>query len=70
LEKIAESYTESLKARRRWTELTANDVFIKHLVPLNFCWEYPIFASISKMYFPKHFRTCMLFERGSTAVRI
>jgi hypothetical protein len=34
-----------------WTVLTSDDALNEHLLTLYFCWEYPIFASLSKQHF-------------------
>jgi len=42
---------------RNWTSVTTNLEVIEHLLSLYFCWEYPIFASLSKRHFLDDFRT-------------
>jgi hypothetical protein len=39
----------------RWTEVPLGDIFIEHLLLLYFCWEYPIFSSLSKRHFAEDF---------------
>ena len=40
-----------------WTTLTTDRDYIVHLLSLYFCWEYPIFASLSKARFLEDFRS-------------
>ena len=40
-----------------WTKVTADQGFVNHLLALYFCWEYPIFASFSKLHFLHDFRS-------------
>ncbi|TAQ84972.1 hypothetical protein B7494_g6707 [Chlorociboria aeruginascens] len=40
-----------------WTTVTNDEAFIEHLMTLYFCWEYPIFASLSKEHFLEAFKT-------------
>jgi hypothetical protein len=40
-----------------WTLVTSDDALVDHLLALYFCWEYPIFASLSKHHFLADFRT-------------
>ena len=40
----------------RWTRVTEDNAFIEHLLSLYFCWEYPIFASLSETHFLEDFR--------------
>lgn len=40
-----------------WTRATNNDSLVQHLISLYFCWEYPIFASLSKEHFLLDFHT-------------
>lgn len=40
-----------------WTVVTSDHALIKHLLTLYFCWEYPIFASVSKEHFLADFNT-------------
>jgi hypothetical protein len=40
-----------------WTTVTRDSALIDHLMSLYFCWEYPIFASLSKPYFLEDFRS-------------
>lgn len=39
-----------------WTTVTGNREVVEHLLALYFCWEYPIFASMSKQHFLEDFR--------------
>ena len=39
-----------------WTTVTSDIEVVKHLLALYFCWEYPIFASLSKEHFLEDFR--------------
>jgi len=39
-----------------WTQVTSDGEFVKHLMALYFCWEYPTFASLSKEHFISDFR--------------
>jgi hypothetical protein len=39
-----------------WTTITNNINLILHLLAVYFCWEYPIFAPLSKKHFLKDFR--------------
>src|SRR5450432_4348178 len=39
-----------------WTSLTSDSEMVEHLLSLYFCWEYPIFASLSKRHFLEDFR--------------
>lgn len=34
-----------------WTEMTMDTTLIDHLISLYFCWEYPIFATLSRQHF-------------------
>ncbi|KAI1625202.1 fungal-specific transcription factor domain-containing protein [Exophiala viscosa] len=34
-----------------WTSATDNDNLVQHLLSLYFCWEYPVFASLSREHF-------------------
>lgn len=47
----------SFKEGRRWTEVPLTDTVIEHLLLLYFCWEYPIFSSLSKHHFARDFNT-------------
>ncbi|KAL3417145.1 fungal specific transcription factor [Phlyctema vagabunda] len=40
-----------------WTSITADTEFVKHLMTLYFCWEYPTFASLSKEHFLDDFKS-------------
>jgi hypothetical protein len=39
-----------------WTAITNNINLILHLLALYFCWEYPVFAPLSKKHFLQDFR--------------
>ena len=39
-----------------WTNVIADQDFVNHLLSLYFCWEYPTFASFSKVHFLHDFR--------------
>ncbi|POS83322.1 hypothetical protein EPUL_004722 [Erysiphe pulchra] len=39
-----------------WTILSSDETWINHLIMLYFCWEYPIFAPLSKDHFLKDFK--------------
>ncbi|QPC59847.1 hypothetical protein HYE67_002078 [Fusarium culmorum] len=41
---------------KTWTTITNDINLILHLLALYFCWEYPIFASLSKEHFLRDFR--------------
>jgi hypothetical protein len=40
-----------------WTAVTTDGALIEHLMSLYFCWEYPIFASLSRQHFLADFRS-------------
>jgi hypothetical protein len=40
-----------------WTAVTTDEALIEHLMSLYFCWEYPIFASLSRQHFLADFRS-------------
>jgi hypothetical protein len=40
-----------------WTEVTSDKGLIEHLFTLYFCWEYPIFLTLSKEHFLSDFQT-------------
>jgi hypothetical protein len=40
----------------QWTTVTSDRELVEHLLALYFCWEYPIFATLSKKHFMKDFR--------------
>lgn len=42
---------DSIQGGEPWTEMTSDTAFIDHLVSLYFCWEYPIFATLSRQHF-------------------
>ncbi|CAI6100626.1 unnamed protein product, partial [Clonostachys chloroleuca] len=48
--------SEVVVSASTWTSLTKENGYIQHLLSLYFCWEYPIFASLSKDHFIKDFR--------------
>ncbi|RDW56823.1 hypothetical protein BP5796_12890 [Coleophoma crateriformis] len=39
-----------------WTTVTSDGELVEHLLALYFCWEYPIFATVSKEHFMEDFR--------------
>jgi hypothetical protein len=39
-----------------WTTVTSDGDLVEHLLALYFCWEYPIFATVSKEHFMEDFR--------------
>jgi hypothetical protein len=39
-----------------WTTVTSDEALVEHLLALYFCWEYPIFATVSKEHFMEDFR--------------
>ena len=39
-----------------WTTVTRDRDLVEHLLALYFCWEYPVFASLSKEHFLEDFR--------------
>lgn len=41
---------------RRWTNVTSDVKLVEHLLSLYFCWEYPIFTSLSKEHFIEDFQ--------------
>jgi len=44
------------ESKEPWTTVTSDRALIEHLLALYFCWEYPIFATISKEHFMHDFR--------------
>jgi Fungal specific transcription factor domain len=40
----------------RWTAVTEDKTLIEHLMALYFCWEYPIYAGLSRPYFLADFK--------------
>jgi hypothetical protein len=42
--------------REQWTTVTSDRELVEHLLALYFCWEYPVFATLSKNHFMKDFR--------------
>lgn len=40
---------------KTWTRVTDDNDLVHHLLALYFCWEYPIFAPLSKTHFLRHF---------------
>ncbi|RKF59746.1 Nitrogen assimilation transcription factor nirA [Erysiphe neolycopersici] len=47
---------EILNQSTGWTTLSSDKTWINHLLMLYFCWEYPIFAPLSKDHFLKDFK--------------
>ena len=47
--------SEMLVPASVWTSVTTDAWMVQRLLALYFCWEYPIFASLSKDYFVKDF---------------
>jgi hypothetical protein len=39
-----------------WTTVTSDQALVEHLLALYFCWEYPIFATVSQEHFMQDFR--------------
>ena len=39
-----------------WTTVTSDGALVEHLLALYFCWEYPIFATVSKEHFMEDYR--------------
>ena len=39
-----------------WTRAMSDDVLIEHFLSLYFCWEYPIFATLSRQHFLADYR--------------
>ena len=54
-ETLGTSKIDEFKRGSRWTELSLDNEFIEHLLLLYFCWEYPIFSSLSKRHFVDDF---------------
>ena len=54
---LDEAELDSFKHGSRWTELGLSDTVVEHLLLLFFCWEYPIFSSLSKRHFVQDFNT-------------
>ena len=42
-------------SREAWTDISSDTVLIHHLLALYFCWEHPVFASLSKKQFMDDF---------------
>lgn len=40
----------------RWTEVTSDNALVEHLFTLYFCWEYPVFLTLSKEHFLADFQ--------------
>lgn len=38
-----------------WTDISSDIILIRHLLALYFCWEYPVFASLSREHFMDDF---------------
>jgi hypothetical protein len=47
--------SEMLVPASAWTTITSDDSVVQRLLDLYFCWEYPVFASLSKEHFIKDF---------------
>jgi hypothetical protein len=47
----------SFKHGSRWTDVPLSDTVIEQLLLLYFCWEYPIFSTVSKHHFARDFNT-------------
>jgi hypothetical protein len=47
---------DSKSQREQWTTVTSDGELVEHLLALYFCWEYPVFATLSKNHFMKDFR--------------
>jgi hypothetical protein len=41
----------------QWTEVSSDKAMIEHMFALYFCWEYPIFQTLSREHFLSDFRT-------------
>lgn len=69
-EPIAADRTQTYEARQRifpplglemlvsvptWTSITSDTSIVQRLLALYFCWEYPLFATVSKEHFLKDF---------------
>ncbi|KAH8600174.1 fungal-specific transcription factor domain-containing protein [Bisporella sp. PMI_857] len=48
---------DSIQNSRMWTEVTTDTILIEHLISLYFCWEYPIFASLTRRHFLRDFHS-------------
>lgn len=44
---VGVGWKNSPKASATWTKATSDGDFVEHLIASYFCWEYPIFASLS-----------------------
>ena len=53
---MASEYSIPKYGRESWTTITSDATVVEHLLALYFCWEYPIFASLSKKHFMADFR--------------
>ena len=42
-------------APEKWTSVTSDPIVIHHLMALYFCWEYPLFTSLSREHFMNDF---------------
>jgi hypothetical protein len=42
---------DSIQGGEPWTEMTTDTALIDHLISLYFCWEYSIFATLSRQHF-------------------
>lgn len=47
----------TFKHGSRWTSVPLSDTLIEHLLLLYFCWEYPVFSSLSQRQFAHDFNT-------------
>jgi len=54
---IRQQIDGSISIAKSWTNATADQDFVNHLLSLYFCWEYSAFASFSKVHFLHDFRT-------------
>jgi hypothetical protein len=50
------SHHGSKYTKDSWTTVTSDRTLAEHLLALYFCWEYPIFATVSKEHFMEDFR--------------
>ena len=48
--------TKEEKDGEPWTRAMSDDVLIEHFLSLYFCWEYPIFATLSRQHFLADYR--------------
>lgn len=47
---------ETTSKIKSWTTVTSDQALVEHLLALYFCWEYPIFATVSQEHFMQDFR--------------